>query len=411
MRREKFTIGIPKETKIPIDNRVIFSPDQASELMAEHPVLEIIVESSDVRCFSDELYKDRGVRVVDDLATEDCDIIIGIKEQALAHIIPNKHYVFFGHFAKEQEYNRSLAMQLLTNNNTFTDHEYLVDSSNKRLCAFGRYAGIVGAYNAIWGYGLKEKQYALSSPNSLGVVEKLLEAIKLINVEKLPNILFTGNGNVAKGCREFLTAIGYEETTIEDYTAGKFCQAKPLFVNLLLKDLVQRIDGNPFSRTDFSNHPEEYVSCLLPKLDGFPVLISCHYWGEEDPVYLNREDLVKLSGKLKIVADVTCDISGGFKCTIRSSTHADPFYDYNPFLAKEEDAFSSPSNITVMAVDTLPNAIPVTSSEYFGGKYMELVIPGLIGENQEAKEAFDRATIIRDGHLTCRFSYLSSFVV
>lgn len=63
-----------------------------------------------------------------------------------------------------------------------------------------------------------------------------------------------------------------------------------------------------------------------------------------------------------------------------------------------------------MAVDTLPNAVPVTSSVYFGSKYMELVIPGLLEENQESKEAINRATIIRDGHLTSRFSYLSSFV-
>ena len=410
MRKNKFTIGLPKETKTPVDNRVIFSPDQAAEIMSKYPMIEIIVESSAVRCFPDRQYQDMGIQVVDNLTSVDCDIIIGIKEQELTHIIPNRHYVFFGHFAKEQEYNRSLAKHLLSNKNTFTDHEYLVDNSNKRLCAFGRYAGIVGAYNALWGYGLKEKRYALSSPNSLGVVEKLLEAVKLINIEKLPNILFTGNGNVAKGCREFLTAIGYEETTIENYTGKKSCEAKPLFVNLLLKDLVQRKDGKPFSRTDFSNHPEEYVSCLLPKLEGFPVLIPCHFWGEKDPVYLNQEDLIKLSGKLKLVADITCDISGGFKCTVRSSTHDSPFYDYNPFSNKEEDAFSSPSNITIMAVDTLPNAVPVTSSVYFGSKYMELVIPGLLEENQESKEAINRATIIRDGHLTSRFSYLSSFV-
>ena len=103
MRKNKFTIGLPKETKTPVDNRVIFSPDQAAEIMAKYPMIEIIVESSAVRCFPDRQYQDMGIQVVDNLTSVDCDIIIGIKEQELTHIIPNRHYVFFGHFAKEQE--------------------------------------------------------------------------------------------------------------------------------------------------------------------------------------------------------------------------------------------------------------------------------------------------------------------
>ena len=38
----------------------------------------MFVQSSNVRCFSDELYKKEGVKIVEDLS--ECDILLGVKE-------------------------------------------------------------------------------------------------------------------------------------------------------------------------------------------------------------------------------------------------------------------------------------------------------------------------------------------
>ena len=46
-------IGLIKETKTPVDNRVALSPKQVSELNSRFPEHEIVVQESDIRVFCD----------------------------------------------------------------------------------------------------------------------------------------------------------------------------------------------------------------------------------------------------------------------------------------------------------------------------------------------------------------------
>ena len=109
-------IGLIKETKTPVDNRVALSPDQVVQLKQKYPNTEIVVQSSDIRAFSDDEYRNRGIQVVEKV--DDCDVLFGIKEAKINSLIPNKHYFFFGHIAKMQEYNRPLLQAFLKKNIT-----------------------------------------------------------------------------------------------------------------------------------------------------------------------------------------------------------------------------------------------------------------------------------------------------
>ena len=71
-------IGIIKERKNPPDKRVVFSPEKCKELLEQYPELTLKVESSDVRIFSDQEYRNLGIEVVDDIS--DCDVLLGVKE-------------------------------------------------------------------------------------------------------------------------------------------------------------------------------------------------------------------------------------------------------------------------------------------------------------------------------------------
>ena len=93
-------IGLLKETKTPVDNRVALAPEQVALLNKEFPESEIVVQSSEIRAFTDDEYREAGVKVVEDVS--DCDVLFGIKEARIDTLIPNKHYVFFGHIAKMQ---------------------------------------------------------------------------------------------------------------------------------------------------------------------------------------------------------------------------------------------------------------------------------------------------------------------
>ena len=108
-----------------------------------------------------------------------------------------------------------------------------------------------------------------------------------------------------------------------------------------------------------------------------------------------------------MIGDVTCDIKGSIKSTVRSSTHDDPFFDYNPVTAQEEPAFSSEKNISVMAVDTCPNALAMDTSEFFGDMLTQHVFEPLLAG--ESSDVINRSMILKEGKLTPRFDYLTAF--
>ena len=103
--------GIIKERKNPPDRRVVFSPEKLQALKNQFSNAQIKVESSDIRTFSDEEYRKHGLQVVDDLS--DCDVLLGVKEVPIDHLIPNKKYFFFSHTIKKQPYNRKLLQAVL----------------------------------------------------------------------------------------------------------------------------------------------------------------------------------------------------------------------------------------------------------------------------------------------------------
>ena len=396
-------IGLIKETKTPVDNRVALSPDQIIQLKEEYPNTEIVVQSSDIRAFSDEEYKSKGVPVVESVA--DCDVLLGIKEAKIDSLLPDKHYFFFGHIAKMQEYNRPLLQTFLKDNITFSDYEYLIDKDGKRLCAFGWWAGVVGLYYTLQGFGLRERTYNLPKPDLRFTIQDLLKALKSVDLPAV-KILITGNGRVSKGAQFILEKIGADRLTEEQFTTDSSVNKLSYFVATTDK-LVKKKDGSPYSHEEFKNSPQLYESNFLKWAKYTDIFLSCHFWASDAPVYVTPEILRNQEVPIKVIGDITCDICGSIMSTIRSSTHAEPFYDFNPYTEQEEKAFSSAKNITVMAVDTCPNALAREASQYFGEMLTEHVFkPLLEGKNSRIIE---NATIVEKGHLTNRFSYLKSF--
>lgn len=396
-------IALIKETKIPEDNRVALSPKQVSLLNSQFPEHQIVVQASDIRAFTDDEYRSEGVVVTNDVS--DADYLFGIKEAQIDSLISNKNYFFFGHVAKMQEYNRPLLQSLIQKHITFCDYEYLVDDNNIRVCAFGWWAGVVGVYYTFRGYGLKHKLYELPKPDKRFTLNQLIESLKNIELPKV-KLLVTGAGRVSQGAQHVLETIGAYKMTEEQYLSDaplntlSYCVAD-------VDRLVKRKDGEKFSWNDFTHNAREYESDFMRWAKKTDVLICAHFWGPEAPVYLSEEDLRNKDMHIRMIGDVTCDIKGSIKSTIRPTTHDDPYYDYNPRTEKDEPAFVSENNITVMAVDTCPNALAMDTSEYFGSMLMKHVfVPLLKGEHSDV---IDRSMILKEGQLTSRYAYLKDF--
>lgn len=398
-------IGLIKETKTPEDNRVALLPVQIAMLNREYPNSKIVVQSSGIRAFTDDEYRKVGVEVVDDVS--DCTVLFGIKEAQIETLIPNKHYFFFGHVAKQQAYNRPLLQAMLNKGLTFTDYEYLVDDYGERVCAFGWWAGVVGVYYTLRGFGLKYNLYELPKPDckfTLAQMRTILATTKLPKVK----ILISGNGRVAQGATYMMRECRAQELTYKQYMSDEPVDSLS-FYRASVNELVKRKDGKMFDRIDFRETPEAYESDFLKFAKHTDIFISCHYWDPKAPVYLELEDFIKYHLPIKMIGDITCDICGSIKSTIRSTTHAEPYYDFNPSTLEEEPPFSSRDNITVMAVDTCPNALAIDASEYFGEMLIEYVFKPLLSNDGDASEIIRKATIVKDGRLTEQFSYLEDF--
>ena len=396
-------IALIRETKLPEDNRVALTPEQVSQLQTAYPQHEFKVQSSDIRAYSDDEYRKAGVCVVDDVS--DCDVFLGIKEARTDTLIPNKHYFFFGHIAKLQEYNRPLLQAMIQKKLTFSDYEYLVDDRDQRVCAFGWWAGVVGVYYTLKGYGLRNGLYELPKPGRGFSLEQLVDALRRVQLPS-KKILVSGTGRVSHGVQYTLERIGAKRLTSEEFLSEEKIEGFS-YVVTSLEDMVRRTDGRPFDREEFSRHPEEYCSDFMRWAKTTDILVSAHYWGPKDPVYLTAEELRSKEMNIRMIGDITCDIKGSIMSTIRSSTHDEPFYDYNPFTEQEEPAFSSERNISVMAVDTCPNALALDTSAYFGEMLIKHVLTSLLSNSYS--DIIDRATIVRNGNLTERYSYLKSF--
>jgi alanine dehydrogenase len=394
--------GIIKERKNPPDRRVVFSPERLAEFKTTFPQAIIKVESSDIRIFPDENYFEKGIEVNHDL--NDCDVLIGVKEVPKESLIPNKKYFFFSHTIKKQPYNRELLRTILDKNIELYDHETIVDEKNRRLIGFGRYAGIVGAYNGIRAFGLKYELFNLAKAEVLPDQNALIERLKR---NQLPNIkiVLTGRGKVAYGAKEMLDGAKIKEVSIENYLTKSYAEPVYTFIDVL--DYNKRKDGQPSTKENFYANPTEYVSDFERFSEMSDMFIAGHFYGNNAPIILSKEMLRSPKCKLKVVADISCDIDGPVACTIKASTIADPIYGYLPSEDKEV-SYTHPSAIVVMAVDNLPCELPRDASEGFGEVFLERVIPAFY--NNDADGVLERAKMTENGKLTPRFAYLQDFV-
>lgn len=395
-------IGIIKERKNPPDRRVVLSPEICKSLVAEFTDLEIVAESSDIRVFPDEAYEAAGIQVVDNMT--DCDALLGVKEVPIDALIPNKKYFFFSHTIKKQPYNRKLLQAILDKNIELHDHEVITNANNIRLVAFGRYAGIVGAYNGIRTYGMKCDLFTMPKAEELPDREALINALKKVNMQQA-KVVLTGAGRVGNGAKEMLDGMGMKEVNVQDFLNEEFKEA--VYVQIDVLDYNKRKDGKVKEMTDFFVNPTEYESTFKRFSAVSDIYIACHFYGDGAPYIFTREDAKAKDFKIKVVADISCDIDGPVASTVRASTIADPIYGYDPDLEKEVD-FKDKNAIAVMAVDNLPCELPKDASDGFGEAFAKHVIPAFFNGDKDG--VLKRSAMTVNGNLSADFSYLQDYV-
>lgn len=395
-------IGLSKERNNPPDNRVALSPIQCVALQQRYPEVQVVVESSPSRCFSDDAYREVGIEVVDSL--EHCDVIFNIKEVPSEALIAGKTYFFFSHTIKKQPYNRGMLQTILKKNITLIDYEVLRYETGARVLGFGRYAGVVGTYNGLLVYGKKHGLFSLKpahqSKNYADILTQLLRV-------DLPNlrIVITGGGRVSQGALDLLRALQIREVTPNQYLHIEYNE--PIFVQLNSPDLYVHPTLTQWDTKHFYQYHRQYISQFKGYAACTDLLVNGIYWTEDLPRLFEAEDTQDPEKfKPTVIADISCDVEGSVPITYKATSIAEPVIGWSRRTGSPCEPFTEDS-VDVMAVGNLPNELPKDASEEFGEMLLQLVMPEFLGKKSRLIE---EATITQNGNLTAHFKYLSDFV-
>jgi alanine dehydrogenase len=395
-------IGIIREGKVPPDNRTPLTPRQCFQLKENFAgKVEVFVEWSAVRCYTDDDYKKFGNVVEENV--DNCDLLLGIKEVLIDKLIANKTYMFFSHTIKKQPHNQKLLQAILKKNIRLIDLELLTNDKGQRLIGFGRWAGIVGAHYALLMLGKKTREFTLKPAKDCINLQELVDQYHNIQFPAAKFVI-TGGGRVANGALEIMIQAGVKEISKEDFCTKHF--SEPVYIQLHSEDLYARKDGEAFGKDDFYKHPEEYKSAFAKYAACTDVLINCMFWDAKAPRLFAKEDVGNNDFQMFTIADISCDIDGSVPLTTHDTSIDDPIFGYHRFSGKEGAPYQ-PDTVDVMAVPNLPNELPKDASRDFGIVMMENIIPQYL-ENQDA-EIFERATIARDGKLMPKYAYLQDY--
>ena len=395
-------IGILREGKTPPDERVALTPSQVAFIQSNYPDLRIVVKRSEIRRIKDSEYEAVGASLVD--SVDDCDILIGVKEVPINELIPDKTYFFFSHTIKMQPYNRNLLKAVMDKRISLIDWECLTKENGNRIIGFGRYAGIVGAYNGFRALGLREGYFTLKKATECEDRNELNQELKKVKLSPM-KILLTGGGKVAKGALEVLHDLSLKEVDAEDFLAKDFTE--PVFCRITFKQYFRRKDGKPFNTEDYFENPADHLSNFMPYAEVADMFIAGHYWDSKAPYIFTREDAKSDRFKINLIADVSCDIDGPVASTLRPSTIEDPFYGYDP-KTESETSFDAKGAVTVMAVDNLPCEMPRDASKDFGDMFIQGILPALVNGDKDGVLA--RASITQKGKISDNFDYLNTWV-
>ena len=399
-----YKIGILREEKQPVDRRTPLVPKDCERLIQNNPGLEIYIQPSKDRCYSNEEFEECGVKVQENLL--DVNVILGVKEVPIQYLIPNKKYMFFSHTIKKQAHNLKLLQAILDKNIDLIDYEALEDSDGKRIVAFGYWAGIVGSYNALWMTQRRLFNKTMPRLFEFSHYEEAKDELTRFQYGNL-KIVLTGTGRVAKGAVQVMEDAHITRVTPEEFLTKEYKTA--IYTQLSSEDMfIPKFKHINYSREEFHEKPLNFKSDFEKYTAVADLIINAIYWDPKAPKLFTLKDMKKSEFKVKMIADITCDIApdSSIPSTIKATTIEQPVFGFLPLREKMVEPFTK-NAIDVMSIPNLPSELPRDASISFSHDLSTQVIPELL---KEKSDLIQRGTVTHRGELTSEFMYLESYV-
>jgi alanine dehydrogenase len=425
-------IGIRAENKGPFERRTPLTPENCA-LLIKDLNLQIHVQSSHIRCFSDAAYQKVGCKIVSDFSNE-CRIILGVKEIPDHMFESGKTYIFFSHTHKGQPYRMNSLKHMIKEKITLIDYELIANNRNERLVYFGRTAGQAGMGNALHCFGKRLQQKGISSPlNKIkqsyqyGSLDEIKKDFSKISEEILQHgigkhshpfiIGISGYGNVSHGAQYILDMFPSERITAEELmTRTRFSQKKIYVVVFEKSDMFVHKKGKAFDLLDYSIYGKEhYISNMESFFPKLSIFVNGIYWEDKFPRLMTREFaqnyFANPNAKLKVIGDITADPCGSIEITEKVTSPSNPAYIYNGKLNSITDDLSE-DGVVIMAVDFLPAELSLDASVSFGNKLTPFIKHIVLG-NYELNDVdtsiipeIRDAIILWNGKLTDSYKHI-----
>lgn len=428
------SVGIVREVYNKWERRAPLTPTHVRELVQKG--VQVFVQPSNSRIFSDEQYKLAGATLTEDLAP--ANVIVGVKQVPVPELLADKTYLFFSHTIKAQPENMELLDTVLQKNIRLIDYECITEGgerSGKRLIAFGGNAGRAGMIAGFRGIGERLINVGYSTPFvNVGSaymytdLEQAKDAVERagnkIRSDGLPSDLapmtfvFTGNGNVSKGAQEIFRLMPHQ--MVNPSELAHLPKDRNLLYGTIVEDdfMVKPIDPQrTHTRKDYYQNPHLYEGIFHEAVAPHAsMIVNCMYWDDRFPRLLTRDQIEKLrqSGNRKLIgiADISCDIGGSMEFLEYSTEIERPFalYDLNEKKMKDE---LDGDGVMMMSVDILPSELARESSQQFGDKlvsYMDILagvdsrVP--LKSQQDLPKELLGACIASNGILTPKYEYI-----
>ncbi|XP_070558527.1 alpha-aminoadipic semialdehyde synthase, mitochondrial-like [Ptychodera flava] len=409
MSERSMVVGIRREDGSAWERRAPLGPNHVRELVDSG--IKVLVQPSNRRAYPMQDYENHGAIIQEDLM--ESSVILGVKQVPEEKLIPNKSYAFFSHTIKAQKENMPLLDAMLEKNIRLVDYEKMVDSTGKRLVAFGKFAGIAGMINILHGLGLRLLALGHHTPfmhigsahnyRSSGMAKQAIrDAGYEIALGMMPKSLgpltfvFTGSGNVSQGAQEIFTELPHRFVKPADLEyVAKYGDHKTIYATVInMEDHLLRKNGGGFSFSEFEEHPEIYTSNFNTRYAPWAsVMVNGIYWAPNHPRLINNEDTKTLLSqhsspstetsagcpglphRLLAICDISADLGGSVEFIEHATTIEAPFCMYD--TSHKHEHFKSESfsgdGVLVCSIDNMPAQLPREATDFFGGLLLPYV--------------------------------------
>ncbi|PMH41409.1 saccharopine dehydrogenase [Vibrio sp. 10N.286.49.B3] len=309
------------------EHRTALTPAGAKALIDAGASL--VVERSTTRIFADSAYQDVGCKLVDAHSWVEAPAhayVLGLKELAEESFALKHQHIYFAHAFKGQDEAPQILSRFQQGGGNVLDLEFLRDEQGKRVCAFGYWAGYVGAAIGFSGFvhhsRSNETYPAVSSYPDRSEYLQVLRA-EMAGLSELPRVLVIGQyGRCGQGAMDLFTELGIQADGW---------------------DIAETKGGGPFKA-----------------INDYDIVVNCAYLAEGTPPFITKESL-GTSPRLSIVSDVSCD----------PNNPDNPIRIYNQSTKLVKPIIESDvKGLYVQAVDHLPTVLPKESSEDFAGQLL-----------------------------------------